>query len=248
MDTEFDFLKLNFNYFFNPALHSKLFKCFRLQSTFQPQATTLRKYTMQDQAAIESDLLNEEKKYRMIYSRDEFKKIESYIQEYSQSEVPDLIQLSTNESCLLYQTNEGINKPAAEFVNLMYQKRFVKAFCSYSEDLKLLHSWFLNFSIFDPDIGNSVTPTFKSIYELDASSNGTTFLSRNLLKTKLPKDSNSRLSRWSRKPLLPNQVDYAAKDAYLNCLLYDKIKKDKDEIETKNLSNQTFISPSLFSE
>ncbi|KAG2388790.1 hypothetical protein C9374_000229 [Naegleria lovaniensis] len=215
MDTEFDLFKLNKNYQLNPVLHEKLWKLFKKQKQFC-STTGISIYN------------NAESEYLKT----------QYFKEFEQTAFPDLIQLSTGSSCLLYGGCEGIHAPSPLFVQLMYDKRVLKTWCSYGEDVKLIKLWFQHFEMAPQG------KEFESLIELDASQKGASYLCEQLLGMKMAKERSVQVSRWSRLNLSTIQKKYAAQDSYLNWLLFSKMESERKDYST--LEDTEDISFSLF--
>ncbi|EFC43821.1 predicted protein [Naegleria gruberi] len=215
MDTEFDFFKLNKNYQLNPVLHEKLWKIFKKQQQF----TTTTSISVYD-----------EKEYSNLK--------QLYFKEYEQTVFPDLIQLSTGKSCLLYGTSEGKAKPSNLFVELMYDKRVIKTWCSMHEDVKLISLWIKHYNMI---LENR---EFEGLIELDPSQLGASTLCEQLLSLKMAKERTVQVSRWSRFGLSKIQTKYSAQDSYLNYLLYNIVSENKEDLT--QVEEHESISFSLF--
>ena len=222
MDTEFDLFKLNKSYQTNPALHEKLWKLFRKQQDVRKDPATNR---------------------TTIYDSQEYEALKyQYFKEYEQTILPDLIQLSTENSCLLYGTCEGRSKPSNLFVKLMFEKNVLKTWCSYHEDVKLIKMWISKFA--DQFNHLDLFKDFGALIELDGSQKGASSLCEQLLGLKMAKERAVQVSRWSRTDLSGIQRKYAAQDAYLNCLLYSKMQQTGRDLS--QVEDQEDISFSLF--
>nr|CAG4710054.1 unnamed protein product [Naegleria fowleri] len=215
MDTEFDLFKLNKNYQLNPVLHEKLWKLFKKQKQFS-SATGISIYN------------NAESEYLKT----------QYFKEFEQTVFPDLIQLSTGNSCLLYGGCEGIHAPSPLFVQLMYDQRVLKTWCSYGEDVKLIKLWIQHYHMAPQG------KDFESLIELDASQKGASYLCEQLIGMKMAKERSVQVSRWSRLNLSAIQRKYAAQDSYLNWLLFSKIESERKDYST--VEDKEDISFSLF--
>jgi hypothetical protein len=135
------------------------------------------------------------------------------LREHDQGQFPDLIQISTNKSCLLLQTLGGAVHPPEELVQIFADPRVLKVFCNYSSDLLRLKQWFLHFGI---------ETRMPSLIDIDENSQGCSKLCVEKLKQNYTKQRGLQLSRWSKRELSADQISYAAKDAYLNVLFYEK--------------------------
>ncbi|KAL9641456.1 hypothetical protein ABK040_013381 [Willaertia magna] len=235
MDTEFDLFKLNKNYQLNPVLHEKLWILFKKQK--------------------EESINN-----KSYYKEEDIQLLKNYLREYDQNIYPDLIQISTVNSCLLYNTCEGRVKPSNLFRKIMMDKNVIKCWCSYSEDVRVISAWFKYYDNLDNNNGITTNVLnkeeeevykkeqedggFKGLIELDSSQLGVANLIESSLGMKMGKERQVQVSRWSRKYLSEIQRKYAAQDAYINCLLYQKY--NDEEKDYTNAEDEELISFSLF--
>ncbi|XP_011687345.1 PREDICTED: Werner Syndrome-like exonuclease isoform X2 [Wasmannia auropunctata] len=66
-----------------------------------------------------------------------------------------------------------------------------------------------------------------------------------LLKKKINKDPEVRMSKWHVQPLSNAQKNYAATDAYVSLLLYTTLEAKAAAVEKENQNNESSLNPSI---
>jgi hypothetical protein len=157
-----------------------------------------------------------------------------HLREHDQGSFPDLIQISTERTCLLLQTLGGQIQPPQELVQILCDPRVLKVFCNYTSDLLRLKNWLQHFDIH---------VAMPGLIDIDEKGVGCSRLCAEKLKLNYSKQRSLQLSRWSKRELSNEQISYAAKDAYLNVLFYENdpsmAKEVSDTIEKKKKKENT---------
>ncbi|KAL0485243.1 3'-5' exonuclease [Acrasis kona] len=155
------------------------------------------------------------------------------LREAAGTKYPDLIQISTDKACLLIQTRGGKVRPPPELLEMYSNEKIAKVYCNYTSDLVYLLQWFKY---------HSITLKMPGLIDIDVKGIGCSKLCAIKLKKNYTKQRELQLSRWSRRKLTSDQIEYAAKDAYLNVLFYkvdptmavavpDQIKKKEPKLK-----------------
>jgi hypothetical protein len=142
---------------------------------------------------------------------------------------PDVIQLAVNDKVLLYQTNEGKDRPCVSFVQMLANDTVTKVFFDLNTVWKRLESWIKAHQLIK-HLTNFSSRSRKSCYDVKSDSTSIADLCTKLLQRQMTR-SDARYSRWSRSNLSLEQRGYAAKDVYVILLVYEKVIQEKPKVE-----------------
>jgi hypothetical protein len=143
---------------------------------------------------------------------------------------PHVIAIATDRTCLLYQVPSKRHRLSTKFLNLLIDSKVKKVWCENSLSLEKIRRWVerrlegdaivdeISLELRTPkshvDISNLVNETDVK---------GLRRISLRYLGKTIDEDVDIMSSRWSASDLSDAQKRYAAEDAYVPLLVYNKI-------------------------